>query len=225
MASHYVFQFRPVWAALPRLVDGALLTLQLSVAVIAIGLAIGIVCALARSSPRWWLCWPAAAYVEAIRNTPFLIQLFFIYFGLPSLGIQLEPVEAAAIGMSVNCGAYATEIVRAGIDAIPRGQIEAGRALGFGVPSIVRHIILFPALRAVFPALASQFILVMLGSAVVSTISVEELTGIAHLLETETFRPFEVYIVAAGIYLAIAFSLKAVFWTVDRLYFQRRGRA
>jgi polar amino acid transport system permease protein len=91
--------------------------------------------------------------------------------------------------MSLNCGAYATEIVRAGIDAIPRGQIEAGRAMASAVPSIVRHIILFPALRAVFPALASQFILVMLGSAVVSTISVEELTGVAHLLETETFRP------------------------------------
>jgi polar amino acid transport system permease protein len=225
MHTDYVFQFRPVWAALPRLVDGALLTLELSVSVICIGLFIGIACALARTSRSAWLRWPAAAYVEAIRNTPFLIQLFFIYFGLPSLGIQLDPVEAALIGMSVNCGAYATEIVRAGIDAIPRGQIEAGRALGFGVPSIVRHIILFPALRAVFPALASQFILVMLGSAVVSTISVEELTGVAHLLETETFRPFEVYIVAAGIYLAIAFSLKGVFFAVERLYFQRRGRA
>jgi polar amino acid transport system permease protein len=127
--------------------------------------------------------------------------------------------------MSINCGAYTTEIVRAGIEAIPRGQIEAGRALGFGVPSIVRHIIMFPALRAVFPALASQFMLVMLGSAVVSTISVEELTGVAHLLETETFRPFEVYIVTAAIYLAIAFSLKGLFFAIDSLYFQRRGRA
>ena len=225
MNADYIFQFRPVWKALPRLMDGALLTLELSVAVIGIGLAIGIACALGRSSPSAWLRWPVSAYVEVIRNTPFLIQLFFIYFGLPSIGIQLDPIEAALIGMSINCGAYATEIVRAGIDAIPRGQIEAGRALGFGVPSIVRHIIMFPALRAVFPALASQFILVMLGSAVVSTISVEELTGVAHLLETETFRPFEVYIVAAGIYLAIAFSLKGVFFGVERFYFQRRGRA
>jgi polar amino acid transport system permease protein len=225
MQTDYVFQFRPIWAALPRLLDGALLTLELSVIVIGIGLAIGIACALARSSRRRWLSWPVAVYVEAIRNTPFLIQLFFIYFGLPSIGLQLDPVQAALIGMSVNCGAYATEIVRAGIDAIPRGQIEAGRALGFGVPSIVRHIVLFPALRAVFPALASQFILVMLGSAVVSTVSVEELTGVAHLVETETFRPFEVYIVAAGIYLAIAFSFKAVFLAIDSLYFRRRGRA
>jgi polar amino acid transport system permease protein len=221
----YVFQFGSVWTALPRLAEGAKLTIGLSVATIAIGLAIGIACALARTSHRRWLRWPAAAYVEATRNTPFLIQLFLIYFGLPSMGIRLEPINAALIGMSLNCGAYATEIVRAGIDAIPRGQLEAARALGFPVPSIVRHVILFPALRAVFPALASQFILVMLGSAVISTISVEELTGVAHLIETENFRPFEVYIVVTGIYLAIAFSLKLAFAAVDRFYFQTRGRA
>jgi polar amino acid transport system permease protein len=221
----YTFQFGSVWAAMPRLAEGARLTVMLSVATIGIGLAIGIVCALARTSHRAYLHWPASIYVESIRNTPFLIQLFLIYFGLPSLGIRLDPVEAALIGMSVNCGAYATEIVRAGIDAIPRGQLEAARALGFPVPSIVRHVILFPALRAVFPALASQFILVMLGSAVVSTVSVEELTGVAHLIETENFRPFEVYLVVTAIYLAIAFTLKFVFAMVDRFYFQTRGGA
>ncbi len=221
----YTFQFGSVWVALPRLLEGAKLTILLSLATIGIGLAIGIVCALARTSRRRWLRWPAATYVEAVRNTPFLVQLFLIYFGLPSLGIRLEPIDAALIGMSVNCGAYATEIVRSGIDAIPRGQLEASRALGFPVPAIVRHIILFPALRAVFPALASQFILVMLGSAVISTISVEELTGVAHSVETENFRPFEVYLVVTGIYVAIAFALKLAFASVDRFYFRVRGRA
>jgi polar amino acid transport system permease protein len=221
----YAFQFGSVWAALPRLAEGARLTVMLSLATIGMGLVIGIVCALARTSHRVWLRWPASIYVEAIRNTPFLIQLFLIYFGLPSLGVRLDPVEAALIGMSINCGAYATEIVRAGIDAIPRGQLEAARALGFPVPSIVRHVVLFPALRAVFPALASQFILVMLGSAVVSTVSVEELTGVAHLIETENFRPFEVYLVVTAMYLAIAFSLKLIFAAIDRFYFQSRGHA
>jgi polar amino acid transport system permease protein len=221
----YTFQFGSVWTALPRLAEGAKLTIGLSVATICIGLLIGILCALARTSHRAWLHWPASVYVEAIRNTPFLIQLFLIYFGLPSLGVRLDPVEAALIGMSVNCGAYATEIVRAGIDAIPRGQLEAARAMGFPVPSIVRHVIMFPALRAVFPALASQFILVMLGSAVVSTVSVEELTGVAHLIETENFRPFEVYLVVTAIYLAIAFTFRLVFAALDRFYFQVRGRA
>jgi polar amino acid transport system permease protein len=221
----YTFQFGSVWAAMPRLIEGAKLTITLSVATIGIGLLIGILCALARTSHRAWLRRPAAVYVEAIRNTPFLIQLFMIYFGLPSLGVRLEPVQAALVGMSINCGAYATEIVRAGIDAVPRGQLEAARAMGFPVPSIVRHVILFPALRAVFPALASQFILVMLGSAVVSTVSVEELTGVAHLIETENFRPFEVYLVVTAMYLAIAFTFKVVFAAVDRFYFQARGRA
>ena len=221
----YTFQFGSVWAALPRLLEGAKLTLTLSVATIAIGLLIGIVCALARTSHRARLRWPASAYVDTLRNTPIIIQLFLIYFGLPSLGVRLDPVDAALIGMSVNCGAYATEIVRAGIEAIPRGQLEAARALGFPVVAIVRHIILFPALRAAFPALASQFILVMLGSAVISTISVEELTGVAHSIETENFRPFEVYLVVTGIYIAIAFALKIVFAGVDRFYFQARGRA
>ena len=221
----YAFQFGSVWAALPRLAEGARLTIMLSLATIGIGLVIGIACALARTSHRAWLRWPASIYVEAIRNTPFLIQLFLIYFGLPSMGVRLDPIDAALIGMSVNCGAYATEIVRAGIDAIPRGQLEAARALGFPVPSIVRHVILFPALRAVFPALASQFILVMLGSAVVSTVSVEELTGVAHLIETENFRPFEVYLVVTAMYLAIAFSLKLIFAAIDRFYFQTRGHA
>ncbi len=190
-----------------------------------IGLAIGILCALARTSTRAWLRAPVAVYVEAIRNTPFLIQLFLIYFGLPSIGIRLEPVQAALIGMSINCGAYATEIVRAGIEAVPRGQLEAARALGFPVVAIVRRVIMFPALRAVFPALASQFILVMLGSAVISTISVEELTGVGHLIETENFRPFEVYLVVCGFYIAIAFALKVAFFMVSRFYFDSRGRA
>jgi len=221
----YTFQFGSVWAALPRLAEGAKVTVMLSAVTIAIGLLIGILCALARTSHRAWLRRPAAVYVESIRNTPFLIQLFMIYFGLPSLGIRLDPVDAALIGMSVNCGAYATEIVRAGIEAVPRGQLEAARAMGFPVPSIVRHVIMFPALRAVFPALASQFILVLLGSAVVSTVSVEELTGVAHLIETENFRPFEVYLVVTAIYLALAFSFKVAFALVDRYYFQLRGRA
>ncbi|MBV8912626.1 MAG: amino acid ABC transporter permease, partial [Acetobacteraceae bacterium] len=151
-------------------------------------------------------------------NTPFLIQLFLIYFGLPSLGLALDPVPAALIGMSVNCGAYATEIVRAGILAIPHGQIEAARALALRTPQIVRHIVLRPALLVAYPALTSQFVLVMLGSSVVSTISAEELTATGHILETETFRPFEVYIVVTAIYVGLAFGLKALFGLLHRRF-------
>jgi polar amino acid transport system permease protein len=220
----YTFQFGAVLASMDMLAVGAWLTVRLSVAAMLAGLAFGTLLAVLRSFGGRWISMAIGAYVEIIRNTPFLIQLFLIYFGLPSVGISLDPVTAALIGMSVNCAAYTTEIIRSGIMAIPRGQIEAARALAFSTTDIVRHVVLFPALRVAAPALGSQFILVMLGSSVVSTVSAEELTAIGHVLETETFRPFEVYIVVTLIYLAIAFSLKLLFAWLDAAWFARRGR-
>jgi len=220
----YKFQFGVVFDSLDLLARGALLTIQLSVAAMVAGLVFGALLAVLRSFGGRWADTIIGAYVEAIRNTPFLIQLFLIYFGLPSLGISLDPVTAALIGMSVNCAAYSTEIIRSGIMAIPRGQIEAARALAFSTTDIIRHIVLFPALRVAAPALGSQFILVMLGSSVVSTISAEELTAAGHILETQTFRPFEVYIIVTLIYLAIAFALKLLFAGFDVAWFSRRGR-
>ncbi len=148
-----------------------------------------------------------------------------VYFGLPSLGVSLDPVWAALIGMSVNCAAYVAEIMRAGILAVPPGQIEAARALALRTGQIVRRVVLFPALRQAAPALGAQFVLVMLGSSVVSTISAEELTATGHVLETQTFRPFEVYLVITALYVAMALALTAVFAALDRSYFARRGRA
>jgi polar amino acid transport system permease protein len=214
----YVFHFGAVFAATDRILRGALLTLELSVSAMVAGLLIGCLCAIAATFGGRIAAALVRFYVEAIRNTPFLIQLFFIYFGLPSLGFGLEPVQAALLGMAVNCGAYATEIVRAGILAVPHGQIEAARALALRTPQIVRHVVLRPALRVAYPALTSQFVLVMLGSSVVSTISAEELTATGHVLETETFRPFEVYIVVTAIYVALAFALKAAFAALHRAY-------
>ncbi|MFC0386121.1 amino acid ABC transporter permease [Muricoccus vinaceus] len=220
----YTFQFGAVLASLDLLVKGAWLTVQLSVAAMLAGLAFGTLFAVLRVFGGRWAGLAIGTYVECIRNTPFLIQLFLIYFGLPSAGIALDPVEAALIGMSVNCAAYTTEIIRSGIMAIPRGQIEAARALAFSTTDIIRHIVLFPALRVAAPALGSQFVLVMLGSSVVSTVSAEELTAIGHVLETETFRPFEVYIIVTLIYLAIAFALKLLFAWLDQAWFSRRGK-
>jgi polar amino acid transport system permease protein len=220
----YTFQFGAVFASFGLLAKGALLTIQLSVAAMVAGLVFGTLFAVLRSFGGRWMDRAIGIYVESVRNTPFLIQLFLIYFGLPSIGIALDPVEAALIGMSVNCAAYTTEIIRSGIMAVPRGQIEAARALAFSTTDIIRHIVLFPALRVAAPALGSQFILVMLGSSVVSTVSADELTATGHILETETFRPFEVYIVVTLIYLAIAFALKVLFAWLDQAWFARRGR-
>jgi polar amino acid transport system permease protein len=160
--------------------------------------------------------WVIQAYIELIRNTPFLVQLFFFFFALPAIGLRWSPYTAALTAMVVNLGAYATEIIRAGIESIPKGQIEAGQALSLKTHQIFRLIILKPALRAIYPALTSQFILLMLSSAVVSVISADDLTSVAANLQSQTFRSFEIYIVVTGIYLGLALSFSALFRLIQR---------
>jgi polar amino acid transport system permease protein len=221
---NYVFQFNVVWDHLPELFEGALLTIQLSATAMALGLLVAIVCAYGKAAGPRPVRWLVAAYVELIRNTPFLVQIFIFYFSLPVIGLRLTANTAALAAMTVNLGAYASEIVRAGIEAIPHGQVEAARALGLKRLQIFRFIIIFPALKTVYPALASQFILLMLSSSVVSTISAVELTAITNSLASTTFRSFEFYFVATGLYLAMALGFRAglgaIYWAV----FQR-GRA
>jgi len=215
----YVFQFGTVWRELDHLLLGAWLTLKLSALAMVLGLAVGIAGARAKVSSSRLLRGAVQVYIEAIRNTPFLVQLFFIYFGLPSLGLRLTPDQAALLAMVVNLGAYATEIVRAGIEAVPKGQVEAGRSLGLKPWQIFRFIVLMPALRTVFPALGSQFILVMLASSVVSVISAEELTAVTDTIVARNFRSFEFYFVITGIYLAMSLAFQALFAGIDRALF------
>jgi polar amino acid transport system permease protein len=205
---HYVFQFGVVLDNLPALLHGALLTIRLSALAMLFGSTLGVLgAAVSTSSPRWARL-IVHAYVEVIRNTPFLIQLFIIYFSLPALGLRLRADQAALLGMTINLGAYATEIVRGGIEAIPSGQIEAARALGLRRGHIFRFIVLKPALRIVYPALVSQFILLMLGSSVVSSISAVDLTAVANTLQSTTFRAFEFYFAATLIYLVMALGFR-----------------
>lgn len=148
------------------------------------------------------------AYVEIIRNTPFLAQLFFIFFGLPRMGIRIDNVSAAIIAMTLNMAAYGIEIVRAGFDAVPKGQWEAAMALGLRPFRVFFSVILPQALRIIFPAMTGQMIIIMLESAVVSQIAIRDLTYEADLLQARTFRSFETYLVVAGIYLALAQTLR-----------------
>ena len=216
---NYVFQFAAVWREFDLLLLGAWLTIKLSAGAMFLGLIVGIACAAAKDS-RWRVLRSGVqAYVEAIRNTPFLVQLLLVYLGLPSIGIRLSPSEAALLAMVVNVGAYATEIVRAGLESVPRQQIEAGRALGLKSWQIFRFIVLIPALRAVFPALGSQFILIMLASSVVSVISAEELTAVTDMIVARNFRSFEFYLVATVMYLVMAFGFQAIFALIDRWLF------
>jgi polar amino acid transport system permease protein len=150
------------------------------------------------------------AYVELIRNTPFLVQLFFIFFALPSVGLRLEPVVAAILAMTINLVAYGTEIVGAGLDAVPRGQREAGMALGLRPRLVFIKIVLPQALRVIYPALMSQIIIMFLESSVVSQISVRELTYEADMLQARTFRAFETYFVVTLVYLGMSIALRRI---------------
>ncbi|MGC3962413.1 MAG: amino acid ABC transporter permease [Rhodocyclaceae bacterium] len=216
---HYTFDFQSVFAAWPLLLGGTWLTIKLSLTAMVIGLCIAILGALCKTSGPKWLRFIVNIYIELIRNTPFLVQLFFFFFGLPAMGVTLSPNTAALIAMFVNVGAYATEIIRAGIESINRGQIEAGLALNLSRLQVFRFIILKPALRAIYPALTSQFILLMLTSAVVSAISANDLTSVAAKLQSDTFKSFEIYIVVTAIYLVLSQLFSLLFRIIYRANF------
>lgn len=214
---NYTFQFAEVFAAWPLLLKGTLSTIELSLLAMVFGLAVAILCAWGKTAGPKPLRFLINVYIELIRNTPFLVQLFFFFFALPVLGVRWSAYTAALTAMVVNLGAYATEIIRAGIESIPKGQIEAGLALSLKRYEIFRFVILKPALKAIYPALTSQFILLMLSSSVVSAISADDLTSVAANLQSQTFRSFEIYIVVAVIYLVLALSFSALFRAIYRL--------
>ena len=199
--------------ALFTLSRGAATTMLLIVVVAAFGTVLSIAGAAARRSRNRLLRSAVAGYVELIRNTPFLVQLFFIFFGLPSLGLRLGNVVAAVIAMTLNMAAYGIEVVRAGLDAVPKGQWEGGAALGIGPARVFVSIVLPQALRVIFPALSSQIIIIMLESAVVSQIAVQDLTYEADVLQARTFRAFETYLVVALIYLGLATAMRRAMQT------------
>jgi polar amino acid transport system permease protein len=218
----YGLQFRDVFAAWEAFLDGILVTLILSFAAMLGGLLIGISFAAARVYGPPLLRRIVVIYVEVIRNTPLLVQLFLIFFGLPSLGVRLDGMTAAIIALVINLGAYTTEIVRAGLEAVPRVQIEAGSSLGLSNIQVFRYVVLFPALKAMVPALASQFVLLMLATSIVSQISVPDLFHAASIVQSRTFRDFEVYTLIGVLYLALAFLFRGFFALLYQRAFARR---
>jgi polar amino acid transport system permease protein len=218
----YTFQFRDVIAAWPFLLQGLGMTIYLSLVTMTLGLLIGIAGAVARLNGPAWLRFAVASYVEIIRNTPLLVQIFIVFFGLPSLGIRLSAMTAGLLALVINLGAYSTEIVRAGLQAIPKPQIEAGHSLGLSGVQVFRYIILFPSLKMMFPALASQFVLLMLATSIASQISVPELFHAASIIQSRTFRDFEVYTVIGVLYLGLALGLRGLFALTYRYAFALR---
>ena len=216
------FDFLAVLSQWPLLLYGVAWTIGLTAIATVLGGALGVACAWARSRGPLWLRVVVGGYVELIRNTPFIVQLFFIFFGLPAAGFKLTPEIASVIAMVLNLGAYATEIVRAGVDATPRGQIEAAQSLALSNAQIFTRVVLPPALKKVWPAMVSQIIIVMLGSAVCSQISTEELSYAANLIQSRNFRAFESFIVATLIYLALSIALRQLLnWAGPKFLFGR----
>jgi polar amino acid transport system permease protein len=218
----YRFDFLSVADYAPVLLKGLAVTVELIAVGAVAGVAIGIACAWARTQGPRWTRPPVTAYVELVRNTPFLIQLFFIFFGLPSIGVQLSEMQAACLAMAINLGAYSTEIIRAGIAATPPGQYEAGLSLAMTRVQVFRHVVLGPALARIWPALSSQIVIVMLGSAVCSQIAAEDLSFAANFIQSRNFRPFEIYIVTTLIYLLLAIALRQLLRIAGRRIFGRR---
>lgn len=219
----YRFDFGAVLAYWPVLLKGVVVTVELTVFGAVFGLLIGVAGAWARTQGPALAARPVAAYVELVRNTPFLIQLFFIFFGLPSLGIHMQEMQAACLAMALNLAAYCTEIIRAGIAATPRGQFEAAASLAMTRGQAFVHVVIKPALRRVWPALVSQIVIVMLGSAVCSQIAAPELSYAANFIQSRNFRAFESYLVATALYLALSLLTRQILLLLGHRCFGRRS--
>jgi polar amino acid transport system permease protein len=218
----YKFDFGAIVPHWELLFDGVILTTELTVIGAVVGVGFGIFGAWVRASRAPVISQIVGVYVELIRNTPFLVQLFFIFFGLPALGVKLTEFQAAVLAMIVNLGAYSTEIIRAGILAIPQGQIEAAQSLAMNRLQIFRYVVILPALEKIWPALSSQIVIVMLGSSVCSQIAAEELTFGANYIQALNFRAFEVYFVVTGLYLVMSILLRMGLKVLGNFLFERR---
>lgn len=221
--------FLAVLSEWPLLLTGAAWTLALTFAAVVVGTALGIACAWVRARgfgdtlAPVWLKALVGGYVELIRNTPFIVQLFFIFFGLPAAGFRLSAETASFIAMVVNLGAYAAEIIRAGLEATPKGQIEAAVSLALDRMQTFVRVVLPPALKKVWPSLVSQIVIVMLGSSVCGQISTQELSYAADLIHSRNFRAFEAFMVVGLLYLLLSMAVRhALNWFGANFLFGRR---
>lgn len=202
---------------LPYLLVGAMTTIELTILSMALALVAGLALALMRLSRSPLLRSLSGAYIEIIRGTPLLVQLFIIYYGLPQYGIRLEAFAAGVIGLSINYSAYLAEVYRAGILAIDKGQWEAGGSIGLSRAALLQHVIVPQAARIVLPPVGNYFISMLKDSALVSTISIVELMRAAQLRVAITFRAMDIYLVTALIYLLMSYPCSVLI-----RYFERR---
>lgn len=211
--------FELIGRSLPLLLAGALVTVQITALSVAFGLLIGMLMSLGRLSSNWLLRAFAAAYVDFVRGTPLLVQIFLIYFALPLLvGHRVDPFIAAITACSINSGAYVAEIFRGGIQSIDKGQMEAGRSLGMTWGQTMRYIILPQAFKRIIPPLGNEFIAMLKDSSLVSVIGFEELTRSGQLIIARTYASFEIWTMVAFIYLLMTFTISRLVAYLERRY-------
>ncbi len=194
----------------PYLLAGAWMTVKITSLSVAVGIVIGIFGGLMRVSKNPILYWISTVYVEVIRGTPLLVQIFIVYFGLPSLGIRLTPYLSAVAALGINSGAYVSEIVRGGIQSISKGQMEAARSLGMSYVQAMRYVILPQALVRILPPLGNEFIALLKDSSLVSTIAIAELTRVGQQIITRTFQSFEIWTGVALFYFVMTFIMSRI---------------
>jgi len=221
---NYTLQFGQVTGYLPYLVGGAWISLQIAFLAFCGGMVIGMFGAMAKTFGGRVSRAVTDAYVTFFMNTPQLVQIFFIYFALPEAGILLTSFEAVLIGMTLNAGAYLTEIQRAGFQSVHRSEMEAAETLGMSLMQRVRYVIMPHISRVLFPPLSNQYILMTLGTSMAAIFGVEELTGRAFNINAETFRSIEVFSMTAVLYIALTLAASFILGLIGRFLFRARMR-
>jgi glutamine transport system permease protein len=215
-----------MWSSVPFLLQGALMTVKITAISVSFGILIGTFVGMARISKNKIIFGLASIYVDFIRGTPLLVQIFLVHMGLPQiLGFPIPPFVSAISAMSINSGAYVAEIVRAGIQSIDKGQMEAARSLGMTYSQAMKHVILPQAFRRIIPPLGNEFIAMLKDSSLVSVIALEELVRKGQIVIGRTFRPFELWIDVAILFLVMTIAIsRFINWTEKRLHVGESAR-
>ena len=215
----YNFNFDPVWRDFDLLLEGLLLGLRLAFIALLIGTVIGLLCGYARVSRHRWLSALVWLYVEIIRNTPILLLIFFVFFGLPELGIYaLDKYDSFTLALAIYAGAYLAEVFRAGLSSIPTQYVEAAKAIGLRPWQRQRYVVWPVMFRICLPALSNNFISLFKDTSLAAAIAVPELTFYARKINVDTFRVIETWLVASILYLVVCYAIAFLLRQVERRY-------
>jgi glutamine transport system permease protein len=217
MTSHFNFKYSVVWESMPVLLNGVKLTISITIFGLLIGFCLGTLAGLARTSRNPAFHYPAGVYIESIRGTPLMVQVMFIYFGLPlALGMRIPPLFAGISAIAINAGAYIAEIVRGAIQSIDKGQTEAGRSIGLTHFQSMLYVIWPQAFKRMIPPLGNQFIISLKDTSLLVVIGVGELTRQGQEIIAVNFRAFEVWLAVAIMYLALTMTIAKILRILEK---------